>query len=65
MRLRGEKDEAFRSLDKSIEAGWRGWPLGSRDPLLDPLRNDPHFKQIEARLEKLVTEMRRRAALAP
>src|SRR5262249_44880474 len=38
--LRGEKEEAFRGLDKAIEAGWRGWPLDMRDPLLDSLRND-------------------------
>ena len=59
--LRGEKDEAFRWLDKAVEAGWRGWPLGTRSPLLDPLRSDPRFHRIEARLEELVGQMRRRA----
>ena len=61
--LRGEKDEAFRWLDKAIEAGWRGWPLGTRSPLLDSLRGDPRFKQLEARLDDLVRQMRRRAGL--
>ena len=52
--LRGEKDEAFRWLDKAVEAGWRGWPLGTRSPLLDSLRSDPRFQRIEAHLEELV-----------
>ncbi len=62
--LRGEKDEAFHWLDKAVEAGWRGWPVGTRDPLLDSLRSDPRFHQIEARIETLVSQMRRRAGLS-
>ncbi len=62
--LRGEKDEAFRWLDRAVESGWRGWPLGMRGPLLDPLRGDERFKQIEARLAALVSQMRRRAGLS-
>ena len=62
--LRGEKDEAFRWLDKAVEAGWRGWPLGTRSPLLDSLRSDPRFQRIEARLQDLIAEMRRRAGLS-
>ncbi len=61
--LRGEKDEAFRWLEKAVEAGWRGWPLGTRSPLLDSLRSDPRFRQIESRLDTLVKEMRRRVGL--
>jgi serine/threonine protein kinase/Tfp pilus assembly protein PilF len=61
--LRGEKDEAFRWLDKAIEAGWRGWPLGTRSPLLDPLRTDARFKQVESRLAELVRQARRNAGL--
>ncbi|MEO8430025.1 MAG: protein kinase [Acidobacteriota bacterium] len=62
--LRGKKDEAFRWLDKAVEAGWRGWPLGTRDPLLDSLRSDPRFHRIKARLEELVGQMRRSAGLS-
>jgi TolB-like protein/Flp pilus assembly protein TadD len=62
--LRGEKDEAFRWLDKAVEAGWRGWPLGTRSPLLDSLRGDPRFRQLEARLDDLVRQLRRRAGLS-
>ncbi len=61
--LRGEKDEAFRWLDNAIEAGWRGWPIGTRSPLLDSLRSDPRFRRIEARLQDLIAQMRRRAGL--
>jgi hypothetical protein len=61
--LRGEKDEAFRWLDKSIEAGWRGWPLGTRSPLLDSLRSDARFQQLESRLAELVRQARRNAGL--
>jgi len=62
--LRGEKDEALRWLDKAVDAGWRGWPLGTRSPLLDSLRSDPRFQRIEAHLQELVAEMRRRAGLS-
>jgi serine/threonine protein kinase/tetratricopeptide (TPR) repeat protein len=62
--LRGEKGEAFRWLDKAIETGWRGWPLGTRDPLLDSLRSDSRFQKLETRLETLVSQMRRRAGLS-
>jgi len=62
--LRGEKDEAFHWLDRSVEAGWRGWPLGTRSPLLDSVRSDPRLQQIEARLQTLVSEMRKRAGLS-
>jgi TolB-like protein/Tfp pilus assembly protein PilF len=61
--LRGEKDETFRWLDEAVEAGWRGWPLGTRSPLLDSLRNDPRFRKLESRLDTLVNQMRRRAGL--
>src|SRR6202022_4565157 len=30
--LRGERDEAFRWLDKAVEAGWRGGARGPRSP---------------------------------
>jgi tetratricopeptide (TPR) repeat protein len=61
--LRGEKDQAYRWLDKAVEAGWRGWPLSTRSPLLDSLRGDPRFRQLEPRLDTSVLQMRRRAGL--
>jgi serine/threonine protein kinase/tetratricopeptide (TPR) repeat protein len=62
--LRSEKDEAFRWLDLAVESGWRGWPLGTRSPLLDPLRSDERLGRLEARVAALVSEMRRRAGLS-
>jgi eukaryotic-like serine/threonine-protein kinase len=62
--LRSEKDEAFRWLDRAIESGWRGWPLGTRTPLLDSLRSDDRLGRIEARLATLISQMRRRAGLS-
>jgi serine/threonine protein kinase/tetratricopeptide (TPR) repeat protein len=59
--MRGQKDEAFRSLERAVEAGWRGWPLGTRLPLLDPLRSDARFRVLETRLEGRVRQMRQRA----
>ncbi|HEV8118733.1 MAG TPA: tetratricopeptide repeat protein, partial [Thermoanaerobaculia bacterium] len=61
--LRGEKDEAFAWLDKAIKSGWRGWPLGTRTPLLDPLRTDARFQQLESRVTELVRQARRNAGL--
>ena len=62
--LRSEKDEAFRWLDRAVESGWRGWPLGTRSPLLDSLRSDGRLRRLEARLDTLVSQMRRRAGLS-
>ncbi len=61
--LRGERDEAFRWLDRAVDAGWRGWPLSTRSPLLDSLRSDARFPLLEAKLETLIRDMRRRARL--
>ncbi len=62
--LRGDKDEAFRWLDKAVDGGWRGWPLGTRSPLLDSLRSDPRFQRIEAHLQEMIAQMRRRVGLS-
>ncbi|MEP6770066.1 MAG: protein kinase [Acidobacteriota bacterium] len=62
--LGSEKDEAFRWLDRAVESGWRGWPLGTRSPLLDRLRSDERLSRIEARLTAIVSQMRRRAGLS-
>jgi len=61
--IRGEKDEAFRWLDKAIEAGWRGYPITTRIPLLDALRSDPRFAQMESRLAEMIRQARRNAGL--
>lgn len=46
----GEPDGAFAWLERSI---WR-WPHRANryDPALDPLRSDPRFVQLSARIER-------------
>jgi TolB-like protein/Tfp pilus assembly protein PilF/predicted Ser/Thr protein kinase len=61
--IEGNKDEAFRWLDKAYDAGWRGWPQASWSPLLDPLRQDARFQALMRRIDDDVAAMRRRAGL--
>jgi tetratricopeptide (TPR) repeat protein len=46
----GEKDKAFAELDKSIELhdSWFRW--AKVEPLFDPLRDDPRFKEMLRRM---------------
>lgn len=46
----GEKDKAFTELDRSIELrdSWFRW--AKVDPLFDPLRDDPRFKDLLKRM---------------
>ncbi len=46
----GEKDKAFAELDKSIELhdSWFRW--AKVEPLFDPLRDDPRFKDLLKRM---------------
>jgi TolB-like protein/Tfp pilus assembly protein PilF len=57
----GDKDGAFQWLERAYEAGWRGWPQASWSPLLDPLRGDPRFTRLMARIDADVAAMRKRA----
>ena len=61
--IEGNKDAAFQWLDRAYEAGWRGWPQASWSPLLDPLRADPRFTRLMARIDADVAAMRKRAGL--
>jgi TolB-like protein len=47
----GEFPEAIRWLADAARTGLPCYPWYLRDPLLDPLRNEPAFQQILARLE--------------
>ncbi len=58
--IQGNKEEASRWLQKAIDAGWRDFRLGMRDPLLENLHGDEKFKQMMAEVKAIVDEMRKR-----
>jgi tetratricopeptide (TPR) repeat protein len=59
--IQGNKTKAYLWLQKAIDSGWRNFRLGSRDPLLENLREDEQFKQMTAQVKALVDEMRKKA----
>jgi len=56
----GNKEEAYKWFKKAIDAGWRYFRLGSRDPMLENLHGDEQFKQMIAEVKEMVYEMRKR-----
>jgi len=56
----GNKEEAYKWLKKAIDAGWRDFRLGMRDPMLENLHGDEQFKQMIAEVKEMVYEMRKR-----
>jgi len=58
--IQGNKEEAYKWLNKAIDAGWRDFRLGQRNPLLENLREDEQFKQMMSRVKAMVDEMRKR-----
>jgi tetratricopeptide (TPR) repeat protein len=56
----GNKEEAYKWFKKAIDAGWRYFRLGSRDPMLENLHGDEQFKQMIAEVKEIVYEMRKR-----
>jgi TolB-like protein/tetratricopeptide (TPR) repeat protein len=59
--LRGETTAALDELDRAYAAGWREGRMLAIDPLLAPLRAEPRFTQLLARIEADVAAMRARA----
>ncbi len=49
----GDIEKAFMALEKAVEYGFVDGELFRSDDDLDPLRGDPRFSKIEARLEVL------------
>ncbi len=60
----GNKEEAYKWLQKAIDAGWRFYDFGLIDPLLENLRNDDQFQQMMAQVKAKVDEMRKRVEQA-
>jgi len=58
--IEGNKAEGYEWLERAIDAGWRFYRLGVRDPLLENLRDDEQFKEMMAQVKAKVDEMRRR-----
>jgi tetratricopeptide (TPR) repeat protein len=59
--IQGNKTEAYRWLQKAVDAGAIYYRLMLRDPLFENLRGDTQFQQMMARVKVRVDEMRRRA----
>jgi TolB-like protein/Flp pilus assembly protein TadD len=58
--VQGNKEEALKWLQKSVDAGWRDYRYISRYPLLENIRDDARFKRIIDDIKAKVAEMRRR-----
>jgi serine/threonine protein kinase/Tfp pilus assembly protein PilF len=59
--VQGDKPEAYKWLQKAIDARWRDYRFGLIDPLFENLRNDEQFKHMMALVKWSVDEMRKRA----
>ena len=58
--VQGNKEEAYKWLQKAIDAGWRDFRLGEQSPLLENLHEDEQFKQMMAQVKEMVDKMRKR-----
>jgi len=58
--IQNHKAEAYKWLQKAIEAGWRDYRFTIRDPWFENLRNDDQFKQMMAQVKAQVDAMRKR-----
>ncbi len=58
--IRGNKTEAYKWLQKAVDAGWRFFQLSLRNPLLENLHEDTRFKQMMEDLKAKVYDMRKR-----
>jgi hypothetical protein len=71
--LQGETDRALTALREDIDTGWRyGWWLLEREPIYEPLWDQPEFQAITAEIKAdmaaqlaRVREMERNGELEP
>ena len=58
--IEGNTSEANTWLEKAIASGYRNYYLAQRDPWLENLRTDQHYKQTMAQLKTKLDEMRKK-----
>lgn len=58
--IQGNKEEAYKWLQKAIDRGWRFYRYAMRDPLLENLHKDEQFQQMMAQVKTIVNEIRKR-----
>ena len=57
--MHGNKVEAYRWLERAINAGWRDYRSAEIDPLLENICNEGRFKQMMTDVKAKVDEMRK------
>jgi len=62
--IQGNKPEAYRLLQKAMDAGYLTYREIMRDPLLENLQGDVRFREMMENLKDRVTAMRRRSETA-
>ncbi len=55
----GQPEESIGWLERAADEGFPCYPWFERDPLLDPIRKDPRFTRLLARLQAAHREMER------
>lgn len=60
--IRGDRIAALAHLGHAIDAGWRGYPLARRDPLLANLHGNEPFQRMMTDVEAEVDEAKQRVA---
>ena len=63
--LSGDPDTAAEWLDDAIGRGFKGYPLTIADPILEPLKDDPRFVEIETRMVAGINDDRTALGLEP
>jgi TolB-like protein len=60
----GERDEAVRWMQRSVELGNHSWYAWTRHPWMQPLQNDPRFQKIAAGIRADLDDVYPEAILA-
>jgi len=63
--MRGDRAAAVEAFERAVDAGLREVALEKFDPLLASLRAEPRFVAAIRRIERDVTQMRKRVDLSP